>query len=419
MQFGFTQMLRDRAALPALAIAMFAAIPTSASFGQVPCRYTVEYLPSPPPCQFWERYIETSGISPNGRYVCGWIDDCSVGNYAVVVDTQTMQTTIIPRPPAVVSMRAHGINDKNEATGTMTMSSGGPYHAFLWRNGEVVDIGLPSTATFAEAHAINNKTEIAGYWGGLSAGYHAYVWKNGEFVDLRMPGGGEWVAHDIGEDSKVVGWRWMTEAKLWIDSKVIGLGLFPGGTWSIAYSIAPNGSIAGAGTIPDAASPSGYRARAFLYTNGQLQNLGVLPGALDSRAFANNDWAAVGVCNFEGDSAAFVFANGVMRRIENLQPDSDLLVYEASGIGDDGSVSANGRFGFSHHGLVLRPVYAPPGDIDASCHVNVVDLLAVISAWGSCDPDWFCPADVNNDAVVDVWDIVLVVQNWGPGEVLQ
>ena len=44
--------------------------------------------------------------------------------------------------------------------------------------------------------------------------------------------------------------------------------------------------------------------------------------------------------------------------------------------------------------------------------VNVADLLAIISAWGSCTPG-NCPADVNGDATVNVADLLAVINGWG------
>lgn len=48
-------------------------------------------------------------------------------------------------------------------------------------------------------------------------------------------------------------------------------------------------------------------------------------------------------------------------------------------------------------------------DINADGVVGIDDLLAVISAWGSC----VCIEDINGDTVVDVTDLLLVIQDWG------
>jgi hypothetical protein len=56
------------------------------------------------------------------------------------------------------------------------------------------------------------------------------------------------------------------------------------------------------------------------------------------------------------------------------------------------------------------------GDANADDFVNVLDLIAVIEAWGSGDPN----ADVNDDGIVDVLDLITVILWWGdcPGQLL-
>ena len=49
------------------------------------------------------------------------------------------------------------------------------------------------------------------------------------------------------------------------------------------------------------------------------------------------------------------------------------------------------------------------GDVDGSGSVNVADLLALVSVWGSSDPS----GDVNNDGIVNVNDILAVMSDWG------
>jgi serine protease len=52
-----------------------------------------------------------------------------------------------------------------------------------------------------------------------------------------------------------------------------------------------------------------------------------------------------------------------------------------------------------------------PADINHDNAVNVVDLLAVINAWGACGPP--CAADTNNDGQVNVVDMLAVINAWG------
>ena len=49
--------------------------------------------------------------------------------------------------------------------------------------------------------------------------------------------------------------------------------------------------------------------------------------------------------------------------------------------------------------------------VDSDGTVDVLDLLAVISAWGACDGD--CSADFDSNGTVDVIDLLIVIQYWG------
>jgi hypothetical protein len=49
------------------------------------------------------------------------------------------------------------------------------------------------------------------------------------------------------------------------------------------------------------------------------------------------------------------------------------------------------------------------GDTNGDCAVNVTDLLAVITFWGTANSS----ADVTNDGAVDVSDLLMVISNWG------
>ncbi|MCI0366435.1 MAG: dockerin type I domain-containing protein [Phycisphaerales bacterium] len=53
-----------------------------------------------------------------------------------------------------------------------------------------------------------------------------------------------------------------------------------------------------------------------------------------------------------------------------------------------------------------------PADLDGSGSVDVIDLLALIGAWGACPPG-SCAADLNPDGTVNVLDLLLLIANWG------
>ncbi|MDG2422449.1 MAG: S8 family serine peptidase [Phycisphaerales bacterium] len=54
------------------------------------------------------------------------------------------------------------------------------------------------------------------------------------------------------------------------------------------------------------------------------------------------------------------------------------------------------------------------GDINGTGSVNVTDLLAVLDAWGPCDPSSPCMADLDGNGKVAVDDVLKVMEQWGP-----
>lgn len=66
-------------------------------------------------------------------------------------------------------------------------------------------------------------------------------------------------------------------------------------------------------------------------------------------------------------------------------------------------------------GLLINQTPLPIlGDITGDGAVDVLDLLAVIGAWGLCLPPYAsCPADLDGNGVVNVLDLLIVIGNWG------
>jgi hypothetical protein len=62
------------------------------------------------------------------------------------------------------------------------------------------------------------------------------------------------------------------------------------------------------------------------------------------------------------------------------------------------------------YGLHGRSVGVCPGDINGDDVVDVVDLLALLSAWGQSD----VPEDLDGDGIVGVGDLLTLLASWGP-----
>jgi uncharacterized repeat protein (TIGR01451 family) len=82
-----------------------------------------------------------------------------------------------------VVSRAIAVNDAGQVIGNAQIADGS-YHAFLWQNGVIADLGA------FEATAISSAGEVIG-----AAAGRAVIWDNGVLTDLndRIPAGGGWV----------------------------------------------------------------------------------------------------------------------------------------------------------------------------------------------------------------------------------
>jgi probable HAF family extracellular repeat protein len=68
------------------------------------------------------------------------------------------------------SSSASGINDRGQIVGFSTTASG-DFHAFLYENGVMTDLGTLPGSNFSVANGINNRGDVVGASGG-----HAVLW---------------------------------------------------------------------------------------------------------------------------------------------------------------------------------------------------------------------------------------------------
>src|SRR5207249_4421689 len=80
------------------------------------------------------------------------------------------------------STYAYGINDAGQVVGRVHNGSA-PYHAALWENGTMSDLGTLG-GDFGEALAINNAGQIVGRSTDASGATRAFLWEDGTMTDL-------------------------------------------------------------------------------------------------------------------------------------------------------------------------------------------------------------------------------------------
>jgi probable HAF family extracellular repeat protein len=154
-----------------------------------------------------------TAINDDGQAV-GWSGNCTTLFHAVlwqngtVTDLGNLGGT--PQPGFMLINDAAAINNLGQVVGGSVLPGNPSEHAFLWRDGLMSDLGaLPGDAlSFAES--INDNGQVVGQSCNTSGNCRAFVWQSGVMTDLNtlIPADSPWYlldAPDIGSRGEIVG----------------------------------------------------------------------------------------------------------------------------------------------------------------------------------------------------------------------
>jgi probable HAF family extracellular repeat protein len=281
-----------------------------------------------------------NGINNSGQVVGGSEIDYTTGNtHAFLYSDGTMKD--LGTLPGYPWSYATAINDLGQIVGTIdprdyNMS----FHAFLYSDGTITDLGTLPGTTRSNAWDINNSGDVVGYSYNPT---RAFIYNGGTMKAFGSDGC--MTAQGINNSGQVVGIitdppnYTFSHAFLSDGETIRDLGTL-GGRNSNAAGINDSGQVVG-----QSENLSGL-ARAFLYSDGTMIDLGTLPGDNQSIAIAiNNSGQIVGFSfNPDGSSRAFLYSGGTMIDLQTLLgPDSDWTYLSPSGINDKGQIIGVGQ----------------------------------------------------------------------------
>jgi probable HAF family extracellular repeat protein len=204
----------------------------------------------------------------------------SDGGQAFLYDASTNGTKYLGTLPGHNTSSASDINDSGQVVGTSATLGNDGYsyqnqHAFLYDSAnEMKDLGTLPGYTDSRATAMNNSGQVVGYsYTPNEQNYHAFLYEDGEMKDLGTLGGNRSYAYDINNSGQVVGYSYtasgQSHAFLYEDGEMKDLGTLGGGSSSWANDINDTGQVVG-----EAAYGSSGRSHAFLYQNEEMTDLG-------------------------------------------------------------------------------------------------------------------------------------------------
>ena len=290
-----------------------------------------------------------SGINSSGHVAL----DIGIYSNGLITPLPKLLGSTLPTTP-------RAINDSGEVVGDFE-GANGSCAAFLYSNGNLIDLGVPfgdPVVDCAAANAISSNGQVAGHSGAFgSIDLISFAYANGTFTELvGFPGTSPppqliTVAFGINDSGLVVGTTFQDTGTLVSDNAFI----YDDGSWTdlgpgAAYAINASGEVTGKSqALPDEEFGPLGPAHAFIFSNGSMKDLGTLNGHTTSTGYAiNASGQVVGSSETPGASAprAF-FYNGVMSDLNSFIPSNDPLkpfvtLTDARGINDDRLIAVNG-----------------------------------------------------------------------------
>lgn len=312
---------------------------------------------------------------------------------------------------------AYGINDFGDVVG-YSSNGGLSIHAFLWDGEQMNDLGAPEWATvdYSRAQDVNNNGCVVGFAGGVPYDLRGFIKHDGIWDKIPTFGGNESRAYAVNDLNDVVGWTRNKDGKFRAFAIPNGnlnymtdIGDLGGGA-AEAFDVNNNRIITGQSKVDDT------YFHAFTWSqDGGMIDLGTL-GGNESYAWSINDNdVVVGKSQIpeENGTHGFIYMDGVMYDVNDfITPDLDITIVNVRDINSSGQLAAVAEFpDGTKRPYLLTPIDETiPEDVNGDGNVDVVDLLAVVGAWGPCKN---CAEDVNGDGLVNVVDLLAVIGAWG------
>ena len=161
-------------------------------------------------------------------------------------------------------------------------------------------------------------------------------------------------------------------------------------------------------SIEDVGAPEGFNPALTIYGAVPGGDYGIWEGTSFATAFVSGAAALVRAQHPEWPTVEME-PGDIVDEIETVLADSSVGIYEPPNNQDYLEQLGAGRLDTAA-ATMLGPIAPPLGDLDGDGTVGIIDLLALLDAWGQVHSS----ADLDGDGVVGITDFLMVLANWGP-----
>lgn len=139
---------------------------------------------------------------------------------------------------------AFGINNMGQVVGISVPAENYYSHAFLYSDGRMTDLGTLPGGAYSYATGINNNGQVVGYSGSNGGGSQACLFSGNNITYL-----GTSFANAINNNGQIAGVTGTADgsaqAMLYSSGSIIGLGILPGGNYSVANALNDHAQVVG------------------------------------------------------------------------------------------------------------------------------------------------------------------------------